>query len=132
MAASKEDIRKWLHCGVTEGATHMLVVCDGYENTDYPVYVGGGDDPREVAKKFTDDMQRVVECYAMHLDAESQLSEYRAHHYESKGEQEPAPPLANRCPVCDAAPGVQCITAPYSLGTRYPLRKPHRARLAGK
>lgn len=37
-------------------------------------------------------------------------------------------PLANRCPICEANPGVTCITAPYSLGTRYPLRKPHAAR----
>lgn len=47
---------------------------------------------------------------------------------------EPAPresgaaALANRCPVCDAAPDVGCTTAPYSLGTRRPLRKPHTAR----
>jgi hypothetical protein len=39
-----------------------------------------------------------------------------------------AAPLAIRCPVCEVAPGVECITAPFSLGTRYPLRKPHRAR----
>lgn len=38
--------------------------------------------------------------------------------------------LVVRCPVCDADPGVGCITAPYSLGTRYPLRKPHRARVS--
>lgn len=38
--------------------------------------------------------------------------------------------LANRCPVCDAAPGLGCTTGPYSLGTRRPLRKPHRARWA--
>lgn len=36
--------------------------------------------------------------------------------------------LARRCRVCDAPPGVGCVTAPHSLGTRHPLRKPHRAR----
>lgn len=39
--------------------------------------------------------------------------------------------LASRCPACDAPPGVGCVTAPHSLGTRYPLRKPHRARQRG-
>lgn len=38
-------------------------------------------------------------------------------------------PLTIRCPVCEAGPGVACITAPYSLGARYPLRKPHVARV---
>lgn len=38
-------------------------------------------------------------------------------------------PLAIRCDVCEQPPGAGCITAPHSLGTRYPLRKPHAARV---
>lgn len=83
MAASKEDIRGWFRRGASEGATHMLVVCDGYDHTDYPVFVGGSKDPRETARKYTGDMQRVMECYAMHLDMEAQLSEHRADHFET-------------------------------------------------
>lgn len=86
MAASKEDIRGWLRAGKAEGATHVVVVCDGFDYDDYPVYVFPGEDVRERAEAYKKkEMQRVMEVYALHLDIEDQLSEYRAFHYESAG-----------------------------------------------
>lgn len=85
MAASKSDIRQWLHEAKTDGATHMLVVCDTFDHENYPVNVKAGEDVRERAKDFDGkNMQRVMEVYALHLDIEAQLSENRAFHYEGQ------------------------------------------------
>lgn len=81
MSTSKADIREWLKRGKKEGATHMVVVCDTYDHTDYPVFVKTAED----AKKRADapgEMQRVMEVYALHLDWETQLAEHRAFHFD--------------------------------------------------
>jgi hypothetical protein len=75
-------IRKWLEYGKENGATHLIVVCDTYDYTDYPVYVSPGEDVREVAEKHRDkNMQRVMEIYNLAEDWEDQLDEPRAFHY---------------------------------------------------
>ena len=88
MAASKQDIRDWFQRGVGGGATHMIIVCDTFDQEDYPVYVKPGEDPHEQAKDYRGEFSRVMEVYAMHLDMEAQLAEERAFHYE-------APPVDN-------------------------------------
>ena len=77
-------IRSWLLQARTKGASHVLIVHDSYdrEDGDYPVNVPAGKDPLEIAKEYSVDGQRVVECYALHLNLEMQLAEHRAHHYE--------------------------------------------------
>ena len=83
MATSKQEIRRWFERAKAEGATHMLIICDGFDHEDYPVSVKFGTDPRAVAKDYAgQSMQRVMECYAMHLDMEAQLAAFRANHYE--------------------------------------------------
>lgn len=74
----------WLLQARTKGASHVLIVHDSYDRDDgdYPVSVSMGKDPREIAKEYSIDGQRVMECYALHLDLETQLAEPRAHHYE--------------------------------------------------
>jgi hypothetical protein len=77
---TKDEIRGWLECEQARGATHMLVVMDTFDREDYPVYVKPGENPRAVARGCSGD--RVMECYAFHLDLEQQLHEHRANHYE--------------------------------------------------
>ena len=57
----------------------MLVMCDTFEHEDYPVFV----DPSEVLTEKADkyqrmDMQKIMECYDLSMDAETQLRELRS------------------------------------------------------
>lgn len=80
MAATREDIRGWLNYAKSKNATHMIVVCDTFEWEDYPVEVYPDQIVADVVKKYSDNMQKVMEVYNMSLDLESQLSETRAYH----------------------------------------------------
>jgi hypothetical protein len=83
MAASKEEIRRWLEDGKQAGATHVIVAVDQFDQEDYPVYVMPGQDVHAVEKGIRESsMQGVMEVYSMALDIEQQLGERRAFHYE--------------------------------------------------
>lgn len=83
MSTTKADIRRWLEEGKREGATHMIVVCDTYDHTDFPVYVKKGENPATRATEESEKpMQRVMEVYALHLDWTKQLDEVRAFHFQ--------------------------------------------------
>lgn len=81
MAATKEDIRRWLKEAKDEGATHMIVACDTFDWEDYPVSVKPGEDPEKKSQNLGN-MQKFMECYALHLDLEKQLNEHRSYHFE--------------------------------------------------
>lgn len=73
MAASKEDIRRWLNHGKESGATHMIVVCDTYDHENYPVYVMPDENVRERSKEFDGrNMQTIMEVYSYKHDLEKQ------------------------------------------------------------
>lgn len=76
---TQDEIRTRLHRGKAEGATHVIVVCDTFDHEDYPHFVKPGEDPRAYKPG---EMQRIMECYALHLDLEVQIAEYRSFHYE--------------------------------------------------
>lgn len=81
MAATKDDIRGWLKRGhATAGATHMLVLCDTFDHSDYPVYVESKE-AAEARYKSPGEMQRVMEVYNLAFDDEEQLAEHRAFHF---------------------------------------------------
>lgn len=83
MSTSKADIRRWLERGKGHGATHMIVVCDTFDWTDYPVYVKPGQDPQLIRKKYDGkNMQKIMECYSYGRDLTEQLSEHRAFHWD--------------------------------------------------
>lgn len=80
---NKEDILGWLEEAKTAGATHLLVVSDTFEYEDYPVKVMPSEKVRDVHAKYNGkDMQRVMEVYALHIDFQKQLDEYRSFHFE--------------------------------------------------
>lgn len=83
MAASRTEISHWFDAARAEGATHMIVVCDDFDMSDYPVSVLPGQDPGDVADEYNGkSMQRVMEVYAMHVPKAMQMAEHRAFHYE--------------------------------------------------
>ncbi len=87
MVTTKEDLRGWLLHAKQAGATHMIVVCDTFDYDDYPVNVMPGEDVVERVEHYENaQMQRVMEVYALHLDIEDQLKEFRAFHTEKKPE----------------------------------------------
>jgi hypothetical protein len=80
---TREQIQEWLTEGKRRKATHLVVVCDDFDYTDYPVYVHSTQNVREVFKELGNkDMQRVMEVYSYKRDLESQLNEHRAFHFD--------------------------------------------------
>ena len=80
MAATKADIRSWLDEGRKKCATHVVVACDTFDWSDYPVFVMPGEDAKKKASNLGE-MQRLMEVYNLALDLESQLGEHRAFNY---------------------------------------------------
>jgi hypothetical protein len=82
MAATQQDIRRWLDSGKAEGASHVIIVCDTYDYDDYPVYVKPEENARDKAAEYNKkSMQRVMEVYNLGKDIDKQLSDYRAFNY---------------------------------------------------
>jgi hypothetical protein len=90
---TKQEIRDWLSDsniemrlseGQTRGdITHMVVVCDTFDWSDYPVYVASNEDVREVYGKYNGpNMQKVMEVYSFNRNLEDQLNEGRAKHFD--------------------------------------------------
>lgn len=83
MAATRQDIERWLTVDVPEKATHMAVVCDTFDYDDFPVYVKEGEDARETLAKYVrgENMTRLMEVYNLKLDIQTQLKQTRAFNY---------------------------------------------------
>lgn len=79
MAASKEDLRNWFRLAEGTENTHMIILCDTFDWTDFPIYV----ESRERAYEWLlhpGDMKRVMEVYDLNMDMETQMAEHRAWH----------------------------------------------------
>lgn len=62
MAATKEDVDRWIETGKQKGATHIISVCDTFDYSDYPVYVMPDEDLEKRKKEYTGkSMQRINE-----------------------------------------------------------------------
>lgn len=57
------DVGRWTKQGRTIGATHLIVVCDEFDYTNYPVYVMPDDDVDKIKKlyQYEKEMQCVRE-----------------------------------------------------------------------
>ena len=76
------DIQKWFERGISEGATHLIVVCDTFDYEDYPVFVMPGESVREKVSEYDGkEMQKVMEVYNLKMDMQSQLNEHRSFNY---------------------------------------------------
>ena len=76
---TKQQIHMWLKEAKNDGATHMLVVCDTFDHSDYPVSVSPDQAITDVMARFTGkNMQRIMEVYNLAHDIDKQLLEHRA------------------------------------------------------
>ena len=78
---TKDDIRKWLsgEAANRNQSTHMLVICDTFDYSDYPVFCASKVEAlARIAQPGA--MQRVMEVYNLHMPIEPQLAERRAWH----------------------------------------------------
>jgi len=80
MATTKDQIEHWVRSAV-DRATHLIVVCDTYDYSDYPIVIL----PEQDFWKIHDshhgqNMQRVMEVYDLSLPISPQLDEHRANH----------------------------------------------------
>ena len=83
MAATKDDIRRWLGEAREKGATHMIVAVDTFDYDDYPIFVEPGQDVRKRMDEVgAEPMQRVMEVYSMAGDLDAQVAERRAIHLD--------------------------------------------------
>ena len=88
MATTKQDIKGWFDRGVKEKQAYLIVVCDDFDHSDYPVYIGPDDDFYESYDGHNGkNMQRIMEVYDLKLDCESQLNEHRAFHMPKRKEK---------------------------------------------
>lgn len=84
MATTPGDLSRWFDHGIEHGATHMLVIADMFDGSDFPIYVMPGEDVRAMAEAEKEKpLRHIMEVYALHVDKQKQLGEYRAFHFES-------------------------------------------------
>lgn len=82
METTKEEIRNWLHRAKSNGATHVIVVCDTFDHEDYPVEVKPGEDVRKMHNDYSKkDMQRIMEVYNLSMDFDMQLNQKRSYNF---------------------------------------------------
>ena len=66
MAASAEDVGRWVEDGRTRGATHLISVCDTFDWDDYPVYVMPGENLEDKKKEYdSKSMQKINEVIVL-------------------------------------------------------------------
>jgi hypothetical protein len=83
METREEMFERWWNRGTELGASHMIVVCDTFDHSDYPVYVQPGEDVRKAYDDYNGkNMQRVMEVYSYSRSKESQFAEHRAMHFD--------------------------------------------------
>lgn len=83
MATTKEQIREWIQRGLDakKRTTHMLIVCDTFDWSDYPVYVTEDQICQEVFEDYSGkNMQKVMEIYNLETDLDEQVNATRAWH----------------------------------------------------
>lgn len=82
MPTTKDDIRNWLERGKQKGASHMLVVCDTFDWSDYPVFVMPGEDARKRGDENNGpNMTKLMEVYKLDMDWDNQLNAGRSFNY---------------------------------------------------
>lgn len=75
-------IKSWLELGIAQGYTHMLVVCDEFDNEDFPVYVPENRFVKQMeSEEGSKPMQRVMEVYNLSMDLDMQLKSGKAFFY---------------------------------------------------
>lgn len=94
MSTTKNQIREWFLRGKEDGATHMIIGCDTFDHSDFPVFVMPAEDVHEIeAKLRAHPMQTVLEVYHLGMDVDEQLAKGRVFNYEIPGQEKPKCPF---------------------------------------
>lgn len=81
------EIAAWFDRGAADGATHMIVVVDRFDHSNFPVYVWPDHDPHAVHDEWLHKpMHGVMEVYDLAGDKAAQLGEDRAYHLPPGGD----------------------------------------------
>lgn len=81
MGTTVLDIRRWIKAA-PKNTTHMLVVCDTFDHSYYPVYVSDSESVKEkYMGKHNRNMEYVREVYNLGMDIESQLADGIVHNW---------------------------------------------------
>ena len=75
---TRQQIEEWAKRGIEDGKRYMVVKCDTFDWSDYPVYYN---DKRLVKSEYTNpgSMQKVMESYDLEQDLGKQLNTQKAH-----------------------------------------------------
>jgi deoxycytidylate deaminase len=74
MPTTMSDIEKWIEA-VDDTGSHVLIVCDTFDNSDYPVAVRKDENVQDFISLYNSkNMQRVLEVYNLGLDVEDQIA----------------------------------------------------------
>lgn len=75
MSATIDEISDWFAAGRRSKATHMIVVCDGFDHEDYPVYIRPNENFWERYAEYDNvNMQRIMEVYDLSKDKQQQIN----------------------------------------------------------
>ena len=74
---TREEISGWFDQAIALEHQFMVVVCDTFDHSDYPVFCKTEDDARATVKE-PGSMQRVMEVYDLRQDKSEQMNERRA------------------------------------------------------
>ena len=62
MAATRQDVDRWIETAKEKGATHIVSVCDTFDYDDYPVYCMNEKELKEAKDSHNgQNMQRINE-----------------------------------------------------------------------
>lgn len=80
--ATREQIMEWFTAGMQQGYEFMLVVCDEFDWSDYPVYCNSPEFPKKYVEHHNrDTMSKVMESYDLKASMRPQLAVHRAANY---------------------------------------------------
>lgn len=65
MTATREDVDRWIHEGITRGAKYIISVCDTFSYDDYPVYVMPDQSLEQKKDHYSGSMQRINEVISL-------------------------------------------------------------------
>ena len=74
---TKEEISEWFDNGVKQGFEFMLVACDTFDWSDYPVYCTLSKYNETYSQIISGGMQKLMEVYDLKENKKEQLDEYR-------------------------------------------------------
>ncbi len=69
MAATEEEVNRWIETAREKGAKYIISVCDTFDYDDYPVYVMPDENLTERKKEYNgENMQRINEVITLNDD----------------------------------------------------------------